>query len=209
MASQLEPATREYSAHRRHRRKTGKQIVQRALPGLRVRSGLGPGDRQRRECRRTARAHAQDLRRADAPPASTASRWATTSIAAAKSTPMLDGDAPIVKPANFPRSAPGRDWAVVRAANGVDVAVFSLLGRVFMRPVDCPWTRADRVLAEIPPRSHGPRARLPRRSHQRQAADGPLSRRPRDRGARARTRTCRPPTNRSFPAAPRFNAMSA
>jgi hypothetical protein len=37
----------------------------------------------------------------------------------------------------------------VRARNGVDVAVFSLLGRVFMRPVDCPWAAADRVLAEL------------------------------------------------------------
>jgi metallophosphoesterase (TIGR00282 family) len=64
---------------------------------------------------------------------------------------ILDSDHAIVKPANFPRSAPGRDWAVVPAANGVDVAVFSLLGRLFMRPVDCPWTRADQVLAEIPP----------------------------------------------------------
>ena len=34
-----------------------------------------------------------------------------------------------VKPANFPPIAPGRDWVVVPAANGVDVAVFSLLGR--------------------------------------------------------------------------------
>jgi calcineurin-like phosphoesterase len=32
------------------------------------------------------------------------------------------------------------------------VAVISLLGRVFMRPVDCPWTAVDRVLAEIPAR---------------------------------------------------------
>jgi metallophosphoesterase (TIGR00282 family) len=63
---------------------------------------------------------------------------------------VLDGSHAIVKPANFPRSAPGRDWVVVRAANGVEVAVFSLLGRLFMRPVDCPWTRADRVLEEIP-----------------------------------------------------------
>ncbi len=63
---------------------------------------------------------------------------------------VLDGSHPIVKPANFPRSAPGRDWVVVRAANGVEVAVFSLLGRLFMRPVDCPWTRADQVLADIP-----------------------------------------------------------
>src|SRR5207249_4866495 len=56
----------------------------------------------------------------------------------------------IVKPANYPASAPGKTWCVVRAANGTPVAVVSLLGRVFMRPVDCPWTAADRVLAEIP-----------------------------------------------------------
>jgi hypothetical protein len=38
----------------------------------------------------------------------------------------------------------------VPAADGTPVAVFSLLGRVFMRPVDCPWQAAERVLAEIP-----------------------------------------------------------
>lgn len=63
---------------------------------------------------------------------------------------VLEREDNIVKPANFPRQAPGRDWAVVRAANGQDVVVFSLLGRLFMRPVDCPWTRADQVLQEIP-----------------------------------------------------------
>jgi metallophosphoesterase (TIGR00282 family) len=56
----------------------------------------------------------------------------------------------IVKPANFPTTAPGKTWCVVNAADGTKVAVISLLGRVFMRPVDCPWTAADRVLAEIP-----------------------------------------------------------
>src|SRR5438105_816894 len=56
----------------------------------------------------------------------------------------------IVKPANFPAAAPGKPWCVVTAADGTKVAVISLLGRVFMRPVDCPWTAADRVLAEIP-----------------------------------------------------------
>lgn len=56
----------------------------------------------------------------------------------------------IVKPANFPRAAPGRDFTIVQAANGLDVVVFSLLGRLFMRPVDCPWTRADQLLAEFP-----------------------------------------------------------
>jgi len=56
----------------------------------------------------------------------------------------------IVKPANFPPAAPGRNWTVVEASNGTRVAVFSLLGRTFMRPVDCPFAAADRVLAAIP-----------------------------------------------------------
>lgn len=57
----------------------------------------------------------------------------------------------IVKPANFPPQAPGREFAVVTARDGSQVGVFSLLGRVFMRPVDCPWAAADRVLAALPP----------------------------------------------------------
>lgn len=57
----------------------------------------------------------------------------------------------IVKPANYPPRAPGRTFAVVRARDGSQVAVVSLLGRVFMRPVDCPWSAVDRVLAELPP----------------------------------------------------------
>ncbi len=57
----------------------------------------------------------------------------------------------IVKPANFPAEAPGHDVAVVAARNGVRVAVISLLGRVFMRPVDCPFKAADRVLAGLEP----------------------------------------------------------
>src|SRR5260221_13465827 len=55
----------------------------------------------------------------------------------------------IVKPANFPPEAPGHDVAVVAARNGVRVAVLSLLGRVFMRPVDCPFKAADRVLSAL------------------------------------------------------------
>ncbi len=63
---------------------------------------------------------------------------------------ILNSATNIVKPANFPAAAPGKPWCVVPAADGTPVAVISLLGRVFMRPVDCPFTAADRVLAEIP-----------------------------------------------------------
>jgi metallophosphoesterase (TIGR00282 family) len=63
---------------------------------------------------------------------------------------VLATEANIVKPANFPATAPGRAWTIVTAADGTRVAVVSLLGRVFMRPVDCPWAAIDRVLAELP-----------------------------------------------------------
>jgi 2',3'-cyclic-nucleotide 2'-phosphodiesterase len=63
---------------------------------------------------------------------------------------VLNSAGNIVKPANYPAAAPGKTWAVVPAADGTPVAVVSLLGRVFMRPVDCPWQAAERVLAEIP-----------------------------------------------------------
>jgi metallophosphoesterase (TIGR00282 family) len=63
--------------------------------------------------------------------------------------PTLHSEDRICKPANFPRDAPGRDWLLAPARDGTPVAAFCLLGRTFMRPVDCPFQAADRVLAEI------------------------------------------------------------
>jgi metallophosphoesterase (TIGR00282 family) len=61
----------------------------------------------------------------------------------------LREEANIVKPANYPAEAPGHDHAVLTTSRGVRVAVISLLGRIFMRPVDCPFKAADRVLARL------------------------------------------------------------
>lgn len=63
---------------------------------------------------------------------------------------VLESKDNIVKPANYPKSAPGKEFVVVEAKNGTKVAVVSLQGRVFMRPVDCPWEAVDRVLENIP-----------------------------------------------------------
>ncbi len=62
----------------------------------------------------------------------------------------MEAGEPIVKPANYPPAAPGRDHVIVSTAAGVRVAVISLMGRTFMRPVDCPFDAADRVLAALP-----------------------------------------------------------
>ncbi len=63
---------------------------------------------------------------------------------------ILESQDNIVKPANYPDDAPGKTWTVVKAENGRKVAVFSLMGRVFMKPVDCPYTKANEILKEIP-----------------------------------------------------------
>ncbi len=54
----------------------------------------------------------------------------------------------IVKPANYPGDAPGRSWVVIATPCG-PLAIVSLLGRVYMRPVDCPFQAVDRALQEI------------------------------------------------------------
>lgn len=56
----------------------------------------------------------------------------------------------IVKPANLPEEAPGKDHMILTARNGTQVAVMCALGRLFMKSVDCPWRAADRVLANLP-----------------------------------------------------------
>lgn len=63
---------------------------------------------------------------------------------------ILNSAENIVKPANYPAKAPGHDHAIVTFADGTRAAVISLLGRVFMKPVDCPFQAADRVLAQLP-----------------------------------------------------------
>jgi metallophosphoesterase (TIGR00282 family) len=60
--------------------------------------------------------------------------------------PTLEKDVRLCKPANFPAEAPGREFALAAGRDGTVVAAFCLLGRTFMRPVDCPFRAADRVL---------------------------------------------------------------
>jgi metallophosphoesterase (TIGR00282 family) len=63
----------------------------------------------------------------------------------------LEREERICRPANFPPDAPGREAAVAVAREGTPVAALCVLGRTFMRPVDCPFRAADRVLEALPP----------------------------------------------------------
>jgi 2',3'-cyclic-nucleotide 2'-phosphodiesterase len=64
--------------------------------------------------------------------------------------PLLQSERRIVRPGNFPLIAPGKDSAILCARQQVNVAIFTLVGRVFMPPVDCPFQAADRILASLP-----------------------------------------------------------
>jgi len=63
---------------------------------------------------------------------------------------LFDRTDRIVRAANLPPDAPGPEYAVVPTRDGGTAAVFTLLGRTFMRPADDPFRAADRVLAELP-----------------------------------------------------------
>lgn len=58
----------------------------------------------------------------------------------------------ILRPANIASAAAGRQFTVVRTNSGVDVAVFTVLGRIYMShfPADDPFAAADRIISQIP-----------------------------------------------------------
>lgn len=55
----------------------------------------------------------------------------------------------LCRPANYPSSAPGKPYAICATKSLGQVAAISLLGRTFMKPVDCPFAAIDRLLPEI------------------------------------------------------------
>jgi metallophosphoesterase (TIGR00282 family) len=63
--------------------------------------------------------------------------------------PTLQREERVCKPANFPPDAPGREVARAAARDGTEVAVLCVLGRTFMRAVDCPFRASDRVLESL------------------------------------------------------------
>ena len=55
----------------------------------------------------------------------------------------------LLRPANYPEDCPGRGLKVVQARNGVKCAVINLQGRTYMPPTDCPFRKADSLLAGL------------------------------------------------------------
>lgn len=55
----------------------------------------------------------------------------------------------IVRPANFSQHAAGKGVAYYKTGKGPVVAVLALIGRLFMKPAECPYNAADRLLGRI------------------------------------------------------------
>jgi metallophosphoesterase (TIGR00282 family) len=70
--------------------------------------------------------------------------WARKEIVA-----YLDrADSRQLRPANYP-DAPGRGHALVRTRDGRKLGVVNVEGRVFMKPLECPFRAADRLIEEL------------------------------------------------------------
>ena len=54
----------------------------------------------------------------------------------------------LLRPANFPAGTPGAGHITVKSGPH-RVGVVNLMGRIFMSPIDCPFRKADAILAEI------------------------------------------------------------
>jgi metallophosphoesterase (TIGR00282 family) len=62
----------------------------------------------------------------------------------------LESAEDIIRPANFPPDSPGRGWTLITTDSDEKIAVINLLGRVFMKPVDCPFQAIKAILERIP-----------------------------------------------------------
>ncbi|WP_439709746.1 TIGR00282 family metallophosphoesterase [Secundilactobacillus paracollinoides] len=62
---------------------------------------------------------------------------------------FIDGTTKLVRPANYPgKDVPGRGWTQLKV-NQATLAVINLQGRVFLPPLDDPFTAADALVTEI------------------------------------------------------------
>ena len=58
--------------------------------------------------------------------------------------PYLNTEPRIIRPANLPAASPGRGETVVRAADGTEVTVINLLGRMHLEPAVSPFEAGRR-----------------------------------------------------------------
>jgi 2',3'-cyclic-nucleotide 2'-phosphodiesterase len=63
---------------------------------------------------------------------------------------FIDRHDRLLRPLNYPKGTPGRGAGLYRSRNGADVLVLSVLGRVFMAELDCPFRALDEQVTACP-----------------------------------------------------------
>jgi len=55
----------------------------------------------------------------------------------------------LLRPANYPDGLPGQGSVVMPNSSGAYIGVINLVGRVFMKPLDCPFRTAEREIEKL------------------------------------------------------------
>jgi 2',3'-cyclic-nucleotide 2'-phosphodiesterase len=55
----------------------------------------------------------------------------------------------LLRPANYPKGAPGSGSVLAYTGGGIPVGVINLQGRIFMNPIDCPFRTADQEIEKL------------------------------------------------------------
>ncbi len=64
--------------------------------------------------------------------------------------PFLEDESRIIRPLNYPKGTPGRGYQIFQLPGSEKkIAVINLLGRIFLKPIDCPFQRVQEAIALI------------------------------------------------------------
>ncbi len=63
--------------------------------------------------------------------------------------PVLEKSDSIVRPVNMSDKAAGKNYAIYKTSKGPSIGVVALIGRLYMKPADCPYSAADRIIPQL------------------------------------------------------------
>ena len=62
---------------------------------------------------------------------------------------FLEKEPRLIRPANYPKSAPGKGYAIVENDRGEKICVINVMMRLFMQPLDNPFAAVEEILGEV------------------------------------------------------------
>jgi len=63
--------------------------------------------------------------------------------------PVMEKSDNIVRPVNMSDKAAGKNFAIYKTSKGPTIGVTALIGRLFMKPADCPYAAAERIIPQL------------------------------------------------------------